>query len=250
MAKFKKKIKKPDLDVSAMKKVQDVTPSKIGKITEKKKDKLKDKKKNKLKEEKKKVKKLKGGVVAKVAEKEAKADEEDLLTLDILKELGGDEEDLKLVENLDGKDTGEDLSAETENELKSLLKSLNFKKFKPNAFVVKDAEVEAEEKEEEKKVVAVKKAAKEVQDDQVSSTSDLKKEEIKDEEVEEGNLLPESATKRSGEFHFLKETPTRGNPVVKGVEGGRWWDLVNTTSVASQVWLFVCFHVDTSPRRR
>merc|ERR1719234_923253 len=104
-----------------------------------------NKKKNKIKQEKQKNKKMMTKQPNVDASKEAEIEE--ALTLDILKQLGGDEEDLRLVGDIQGSDNAEDISTEAENELKSLLKSLNFKKFKPEDFVVKDADVTASEEE-------------------------------------------------------------------------------------------------------
>ena len=70
----------------------------------------------------------------------------DELTIDIVKELGGTEDDLKLLametENFDGKND-DDLEEDAKSELQSLIKSLNFSKFTSDTFTVKDEEVES-----------------------------------------------------------------------------------------------------------
>merc|ERR1719234_1872405 len=136
-----------------------------------------NKKKNKIKQEKQKNKKLTPKQSTTDASKEAEIEE--ALTLDILKQLGGDEEDLRLVGDIQGSDNAEDISTEAENELKSLLKSLNFKKFKPEDFVVKDADVTPSEETKEDKT-----AKEEVKKEEEEVTEEVKEEE------EEENLLP------------------------------------------------------------
>jgi ribosome biogenesis protein MAK21 len=239
MAKFKKKAKKPDIDVTALTK----EASAVGN------SKKAGKKKNKLKEEKRKTKKLKGAAKDQIKVKKVKKsnledveEEEDVLTLDILKELGGDEEDLKLVQAIDGNDVAaDDLNAETENELKSLLKSLNFKKFKPKDFVVNDDEVAAEEEEEEKaeEVVDAKKSKEKgkskVQDSQISSTTAADpKEEVKEEDDDDAPLLPDSVTQRA-DFHFVKEPPARTHHVLKATDGAKWFELVSNSAATPEV---------------
>ena len=79
----------------------------------------------------------------------------DELTIDIVKDLGGTEDDLKLLamesENFDGKND-EDLDEDAKSELQNLIKSLNFSKFTSDTFTVRDEEVESPVpvKEEEK----------------------------------------------------------------------------------------------------
>ena len=190
------------------------------------------KKKNKIKEEKKKSKKI----MPKEKASKTDGDGEESLTLEILKQLGGDEDDLKLVEDIKGPDNTDDISGETESELKSLLKSLNFKKFKSEDFVVKDLEVPEGDVDSD---AANDKANK----DSVKETkkADLKKEEVKIEEVkeevkeEETNLLPESVTKRGSEFHFLKEPASRKHTVIKTSEGVKWHEVVSTCQASTQL---------------
>merc|ERR1712076_241110 len=126
-AKFKKKLKKADIDLSALTKVKNAGTG------------VTDKKKNKLREEKKKKKKLKAPLVKAVKDHSVKGEasgsdtevDDDVPTLDILKALGGDEDDLKLIDIKGCTNSAGDFSTEAEIELKSLLKTLNFKKFNP-----------------------------------------------------------------------------------------------------------------------
>ena len=184
-----------------------------------------NKKKNKIKQEKQKNKKM----MPKQPNVDAstEADAEEALTLDILKQLGGDEEDLRLVGDINGSDNAEDISTEAEDELKSLLKTLNFKKFKLEDFVVKDADVTASEEE------AKDKTAKE---EEVKKEEEEVKEEIKEEEVEESeNLLPDSVTKRGSEFHFLKDPALRKHSVIKTSEGTKWYKVANSCPASTQL---------------
>ena len=88
--------------------------------------------------------------IVKEIEEPAPTDDEKL-TLELVKELGGTEDDLKLVENIDGgKDNVEDVNEEMKSELKNLISSLNFSKFKSDDFIVKDDEPPAGEKTESK----------------------------------------------------------------------------------------------------
>jgi hypothetical protein len=239
MAKFKKKAKKPDIDVTALTKAKETSAGSNSKKS--------GKKKNKLKEEKRKTKKLKGAAKDQIKVKKVKKsvvedveEEEDVLTLDILKELGGDAEDLKLVQAIGGNDVAaDDLNAETENELKSLLKSLNFKKFKSKDFVVKDDEVAAEEEEEKAEEVPKKAKEKErnkVQDAQISSTTapDLKEEVNEEDEDDAAPLLPDSVTHRA-DFHFVKEPAVRTHHVLKAAEGAKWFEVVSNAAATPEV---------------
>ena len=214
MVKFKKK-KDPQTEDIAKSVIKEPLAGTVKKI---------NKKKNKIKQEKQKNKKLMPKQPNVDASKDAEIEES--LTLDILKQLGGDEEDLRLVEDIKGSDNAEDISTEAENELKSLLKSLNFKKFKPEDFVVKDAEVTESEEAKDK--------AKEVPLEEVKKEEEVK-EEVKEEEVEEGNLLPDSVTKRGSEFHFLKEPASRKHSVIKTSEGTKWYEVVSSCPASTQL---------------
>ena len=89
------------------------------------------------------------------AEKDEKKEIIDELTIDIVKDLGGTEDDLRLLametENFDGKND-DDLEEDAKSELQNLIKSLNFSKYTSDTFTVKDEEVESPTpvKEEEK----------------------------------------------------------------------------------------------------
>jgi len=158
---------------------------------------------------------------------------EDVLTLDLVKELGGTEDDFKLVENIGDDDKDEELNKETESELKSLIQSLNFSKFKPETFVVKDEDIEEPKKEKENNKDEKPKVDSSVQDNSVSSSTEkVAKSEDEDSE-EEKSLLPEHLLKRS-EFHFLKdkELSSRTHSVIKS--GEKWYDLINSEAASAQ----------------
>ena len=219
MAKFKKK-KSPNSGDQGKSETKEPLPGSNSSI------KKLNKKKNKMKQEKQKNKKMMPKQSNDDASAEASAEE--ALTLEVLKQLGGNEEDLKLVEDINGSDNAEDISTEAENELKSLLKSLNFKKFRPEDFVVKDVDVtENNENSSDTKVKVKEGPSVEVKEEEV-------KEEIKEEE-EESNLLPDSVTKRGSEFHFLKDPCSRKHTVVKTSEGTKWFELVSTCPASTQL---------------
>jgi len=186
----------------------------------------------------KKSKKKKLAFEVKPIEDAKDVEKNDELTLDLVKELGGTEEDLNLVQNI-GDDDDADMDNETESELKSLIKSLNFSKFKPDTFVIKDEEVEEprEEKAVKEKEKNQEKKAKieSVQDDAVSSTSSKAnpEEDGASEDEQEQSLLPEHLIKRS-EFHFLKEkeASTRTHSVIKS--GEKWFELTSSEAASAE----------------
>ena len=156
----------------------------------------------------------------------------DELTIDIVKELGGTEDDLKLLametENFDGKND-DDLEEDAKSELQSLIKSLNFSKFTSDTFTVKDEEVESSasvKKDEKTDEKPVKKDAKnqvaKIQDDEITSSSDLATTPVP------SNLKEESEDEENGEdgnqhkFSFLKDKISdRKSCVIKS--GGEKW---------------------------
>ena len=188
------------------------------------------------------IKKMKKGKKKKLTfevksiEEAKEVEKEDELTLELVKELGGTEEDLSLVQNI-GDDDDADLDNDTESELKSLIQSLNFSKFKPDTFVIKDEE--AEEPKVEKAVTEIKQekqtTLQSVQDDSVSSTSSKANPEEDGVGVseEEQSLLPEHLIKRS-EFHFLKEkeATARTHSVIKS--GEKWFDLTSSEAASAE----------------
>ena len=171
--------------------------------------------------------------IVKEIEELAPTDDEKL-TLELVKELGGTEDDLKLVENIDGgKDNVEDVNEEMKSELKNLISSLNFSKYKSDDFIVKDDEPPAGEKTESK---SVKEKDSKVQDNEVSSSSsDLlpsaptkpeAEEEDGDSETEEN---PESSSTHN--FFFLKDKNLkRTHCVVKS--GEKWYSSLNEADIA------------------
>jgi len=156
---------------------------------------------------------------------------EDALTIDLVKELGGTEEDLNLLKSI-GDDDDEDLDNETESELKSLIQSLNFSKFKPETFVIKDADVEEAEAENNEENAKAEVNITSVQDNVVSSSTEKEPTDDGDESEEEKSLLPEHLIKRS-EFHFLKEKEAMSNRTHSVIKSGEKWYEVVTTEAAS-----------------
>merc|ERR1719414_1023537 len=74
---------------------------------------------------------------------DSKNEKEEALTLELIQELGGNEDDFKLLSNIDqSKDDTSDISKETHSELKNLISSLNFSKFTVDSLVIKDDKVE------------------------------------------------------------------------------------------------------------
>ena len=122
--------------------------------------------------------------------------DEENLTIEILKQLGGTEDDLKLIENIEGGDKDEDLTEETASELKNLVKSLNFSKFGSDTFLADDKDFDealADEKPSTSKVT--------VKDPVIKTKSeDTGKDEEADEEEEEAPMLPD--------FLFVKDKPS------------------------------------------
>ena len=127
-------------------------------------------------------------------------DAEDNITADMLKELGGDQEDLDLVQS-DSK-AEKPLDKQGEKELRDLIASLNFKKFAPEKFDVKK-----EDKDDESSVVKdkAKKGEEgskgEIQDSTINSTTP----DLSDSEQKEEKSF----------FHFVKSVPSRTHCVVK-----------------------------------
>ena len=106
--------------------------------------------------------------------KENDEDCDDELTIDIVKELGGTEDDLKLLEIKNGDDNNDDdIGEDAKTELKNLIKSLNFSKFTPDTFTMKDEDEElTDTKDGTKDEKPVKKSDSKIQDDEISSSCD------------------------------------------------------------------------------
>ena len=101
-------------------------------------------------------------------ETEVNVNDDEVLTLEVIKELGGTEEDLQLLDKIEGEDNARDINDETKTELLNLVQTLNFSKFK-SEFVVKDKDYEVEKKKEN-----TKETKENVQDNEISSSSDVK----------------------------------------------------------------------------
>ena len=148
---------------------------------------------------------------------------EETLTLDLVKELGGDEEDLKLLENIDKDANSDEINKETEADLKNLIKSLNFSKFSTDSFVIKE-----EEQEDRSKAKDEKKKVEKVQDNEISSSSDVKSEEP--DEVKSESEDEEDNSTQSHSFSFLKDkVSNRSHCVVK--PGEKWHSYCNEEAV-------------------
>ena len=170
-------------------------------------------------------KKSKKDVKNKTKEDDSVADElevdEDVLTLDVIKDLGGTEEDLELLDNIEGIDNAKEINDETRNELLSLVKSLNFSKFK-SQFIVKDKDFDDELKQEvEQEAAEDETKTNKKEENDVSSSSDVKEEDEK-EDQESFDLKPD--------FLFLKEkTPSRSHCVIKTGAGLKWYEATNVS---------------------
>ena len=174
------------------------------------------------------------GASAEIAEDKKAIDE---LTIDIVKELGGTEDDLKLLametENFDGKND-DDLEEDAKSELQNLIKSLNFSKFTSETFTVKDEEGDLPEvasvKKNEKHGDKKDNEAAKIQDDEISSSSDPATTSV------EGNLKEESEDEDDGangnqhDFSFLKDKVSNRNTCVIKSGGEKWFTNSQTES--------------------
>jgi len=137
--------------------------------------------------------------------------EDDQLTLDIIKELGGTEEDLKLCEEIEGKVEAEALDVKGQQELKKLISSLNLQQFSASQFLP-DEEFEKKEQEEQEK------QTKEENKKAENKTKETKNEKSEDDEVK---LEIDADAPNRPEFHFIKDFTTRKNPIINKEE--KWY---------------------------
>ena len=208
----------------------------MGKIKVKKNHKQQHPYKAKLKEKNDKKKKE---VIVREEETVAGDKDDDALTLDVIKDLGGTEEDLELLDNIDGGDDSKEISDETQKELLSLVKSLNFSKFQ-SQFVVKDKDYEAEEKPKSDASKAGEADIKEeikdenVEEKEISRSSDAVADSVKNESDEE-------VSEEKPDFLFLKDKiPSRGHCVIKTGAGQKWYEATNVEAeeeVTNKYWL-------------
>ena len=208
----------------------------MGKIKVKKNHKQQHPYKAKLKE--KKVKNKKEVIVREEATVAGDKDD-DALTLDVIKDLGGTEEDLELLDNIDGGDDSKEISDETQKELLNLVKSFNFSKFQ-SQFVVKDKDYEAEEKPKPNTSKAGEDDIKEeikdenIEEKEISSNSDAVTDSVKKESDEE-------VSEEKPDFLFLKDKiPSRGHCVIKTGAGLKWYEATNVETeeeVTNKYWL-------------
>lgn len=170
--------------------------------------------KKKFKTKKERVKKKKKGV-------RDSAEDVDL-TLDLIKELGGDESDINLlseIKDTDGND--EEFGQDKATDLKNLIESLGFSKANKKAFVVKDTdypekdqEVMSDEEPEEDD------DDEDIQDSEITSTTpDAERSPTPDEEPEN-----EEEEKKTN-FHFVKDIPDRNYSIIK--TGEKWTELIS-----------------------
>jgi hypothetical protein len=164
-----------------------------------------------------------------------------LLAADLVKELGGDEEDFQLLQGMesDAKQGNKELVAFTDTdqkELKNLIKSLNLTKFS-SVTVVPDNKEEktigedvanlvatAAKKDKKKKVTDDKRqeSPKKLQDSEVSSTTT----------AAAAPEAPDDEPVRSGpDFYFIKTTPNRGHCVIRPNE--KWYAAVAAAEQAA-----------------
>ena len=167
---------------------------------------------------------------------------DDTLTLDIIKELGGTEDDLKLVNNISEGVDGTDLDSGVHSELKQLISSLNFSKYSSDSLTIKDTEAEeAEDDDEEvdvnepssssKAAVTQNKASTsaKIQDNEISSSSDPvpdsnKPDQDSDEDSENESNTTENV-KTNQDYSFIKDKNlTRTHCVVKSAE--TWYEAI------------------------
>ncbi len=183
---------------------------------------------------------------AKKVSETVKADAEDQLRKEVFA-LGGDEEDLRLIQEADQtpKDrmgaakpkevvTAEEFSAQARRELEDLIKNLGLdKKFKEG--VSKDEGDEEEGGDDFE--VAESSDDESVQVDEVSSTTVAEEEKEAPEGQEQGGAdrptkrgkdgdSDSDAKRRGPEYHFLKERPSRKHCVVKTQAGSKWFEIL------------------------
>ena len=156
-------------------------------------------------------------------ETEVNANDDEVLTLEVIKELGGTEEDLQLLDKIEGEDNARDINDETKTELLNLVQTLNFSKFK-SEFVVKDKDYEVEKKKEN-----TKETKENVQDNEISSSSDVKPHSsAKDDEDDEDDDENEEAEQDKPDFQFLKDkNSNRSQCVIKTGTGVKWYESIN-----------------------
>jgi hypothetical protein len=163
-----------------------------------------------------------------------------LLFSDLVKELGGDEEDFKLLLSVESTKKQEEAPESSftdtdQQELKNLIKSLNLSKFAALS-VVPDAAAEGEvkEKKDEKVEKKAKEKQKKLQDSEVSSTTHSPAVQAAVPAAIQAAVqaVVEEEPSRSGpEFHFVKTTPNRGHCVIRQSEA-KWYSSATEPAAA------------------
>jgi len=159
-----------------------------------------------------------------------------------VKELGGDEEDFKLLLSVESTKKQEEQPEESsftdtdQQELKNLIKSLNLSKFASLSVVPDAAEGEVKEKKDEKveknvQKVENKKAKekqKKLQDSEVSSTTHSP---VVLQAAVQAVEKEEEPSRSGPEFHFVKTTPNRGHCVIRQSEA-KWYSSATEPAAA------------------
>jgi len=163
-------------------------------------------------------------------------EEEEPITLDIIKQLGGDASDLELLTKDLDTDEPTELDQSGEDELKKMISSLNLAKYAKQGFIIKDKEVVEELKPTEKDLNKLKKKSEEE-----NNTAETTDEEETDNEKEEsddaintsaevgtGALRDDKLEGKKSDFHFVKTPPARTYCVMKS--GEKWYDTIKSVS--------------------
>jgi len=178
------------------------------------KDQSKKSAKKKFKSKKERVKKKKRGSGDKT--------EDVNLTIDLIKELGGDESDIKLLDEIQNEaGNDENFDKSKESELKSFIESLGFSKAKKDAFVVSDKEFPEKDEEPMSEDDEDDDTTEHVQDNEISSTTPDGERSPTPEEEEE-----DEGGEKKINFHFVKEVPDRNYCVIK--TGEKWTTLISS----------------------
>jgi len=171
--------------------------------------------KKKFKSKKERVKKKKKGS----SDKTEEAD----LTIDLIKELGGDESDIKLLSEIPNEaGNDENFDKNKESELKSFIESLGISKAKKDAFVVSDTKYTEDDEEpmSDEDVDQSNDTTEDIQDNEISSTTPTgERSPTPDEEEDEGG-------EKKINFHFVKDVPDRNYCVIK--TGEKWTTLISS----------------------
>jgi hypothetical protein len=161
----------------------------------------------------------------------------------LVKELGGDEEDFKLLLSVEATTKKQEeqqpessFTDTDQQELKNLIKSLNLSKFAALSVVPDADEGEVKKKKDEKVETKVenKKATekqKKLQDSEVSSTTNSPAVKAAVPAAVQAVVEEEEPSRSGPEFHFVKTTPNRGHCVIRQSES-KWYSSATEPSAA------------------